>query len=188
MMEGIDETFDGVIFIGYHASVENPEGVHAHTFSSDNVTSLRLNGKSMTEGSINAAIAGSFGVPVIMVSGDDAAVAENQMLIGDIEGAVVKKARGYNSAITLTPNAGYEVIREATKSAIERIDEFEPYVIDTPVVLELSLKHYRAVELLGYLPNVERTDSHTIKVVGQDIIDVAQFLHFVLNYRVDLQP
>ena len=63
MMEGIDESFDGVIFIGYHASTGNTQGVRAHTMSSANITGLRLNGMSMSEGSINAAIAGQFGVP-----------------------------------------------------------------------------------------------------------------------------
>ena len=72
MMAGIDETFDGVIFLGYHASTNNTRGVRAHTMSSANITSVRLNGMTMTEGSMNAAIAGHFGVPVILVSGDDA--------------------------------------------------------------------------------------------------------------------
>ena len=71
MMGGIDDTFDGVIFLGYHASTANMDGVRAHTFSSANITGLTLNGIEMSEGSMNAAIAGHFGVPVIMVSGDD---------------------------------------------------------------------------------------------------------------------
>ena len=188
MMAGIDETFDGVIFLGYHASTANTRGVRAHTMSSANITGLRLNGIEMTEGSMAAAAAGHYGVPVIMVSGDDVAVAENQVLIGDIEGAVVKWAKGFHSAETLTPEAGYEVIRTRTKSAIDRIDEFQPYVLDTPIELELSLKNYRPVELLGYLPNVERVNSHTIRFVGEDIIEVSNFLTFVTNFRVDLQP
>ena len=140
MMEGIDESFDGVIFLGYHASTNNTRGVRAHTLSSASITSLRLNGKTMTEGSINAAIAGHFGVPVIMVSGDDVAVAENQVIIGNIEGAVVKWANSFHSARTLTPEAGYEVIRTRTMSAIDRIEEFEPYVLETPIELELTTK------------------------------------------------
>ena len=68
MMAGIDDSFDGVIFLGYHSSTNNSRGVRAHTMSSANITSVRLNGMTMTEGSINAAIAGQFGVPVIMVS------------------------------------------------------------------------------------------------------------------------
>ena len=188
MMAGIDDTFDGVIFIGYHASTNNTRGVRAHTMSSANITSVRLNGMTMTEGSINAAIAGRYGVPVIMVSGDDIAVAENQVIIGDIEGAVVKWSSGFHSARTLTPEAAYEVIRTRTKSAIDRLQDFDPYELETPIELELSLKHYRPVELLSYLSNVEKVNSHTIRFVGQDITEVTNFLSVVTGYRVDLQP
>ena len=188
MMEGIDETFDGVIFIGYHASTANTRGVRAHTMSSANITGLRLNGIEMTEGSMNAAIAGHFGVPVILVSGDDAAVAENQVIIGDIEGAVVKWAKGFHSAQTLTPEAAYEVIRTRTASAISRIGDFQPYVLDTPIELELSLKHYMPVETLSYLPNVDKVNSHTIRFVGEDIIEISKFLRVATGYRVDMQP
>ena len=90
MMQGIDETFDGVIFIGYHSSTTNPNGVRAHTTSSARLAAVHVNGTEMTEGSFNASIAGHFGVPVIMVSGDDAAVEEVRSVIGDVEGAVVK--------------------------------------------------------------------------------------------------
>jgi D-amino peptidase len=188
MMEGIDNTFDGVIFMGYHASTTNTRGVRAHTMSSAKVTALRLNGISMSEGSMNAAIAGHFDVPVIMVSGDDVAVAENQAVIGDIEGAVVKWAKGFHSALTLTPDAAYEVIGATTRSAMDQIDRFKPYVLKTPIELELQLKHYQPVELLAYLPNVEKIDSHTIKFVGKDMIEISKFLEVALGYRVDLQP
>jgi D-amino peptidase len=188
MMSGIDATFDGVILIGYHASTANSRGVRAHTMSSANITDLWLNGVSMSEGGMAAAMAGQFGVPVIMISGDDVAVAETQVIIGDTEGAVVKWANSFHSARTLTPEAGREVIMTRTNSAVSRIGDFKPYVIDTPIELELSLKHYRAVELLSYLPNVERVDSHTIKFVGQDMSEISAFLTVVLEYRVDLQP
>ena len=188
MMAGVDDSFDGVIFLGYHTSTANLRGVRAHTMSSASITSVRLNGIEMTEGSMNAAIAGHYGVPVILVSGDDAAVAENQVLIGDVEGAVVKWAKGFHAAETLTPEAAYEVIRTRTASAISRIDQFQPYVLDTPIELELSLKNYRPIEVLGYLPNVERIDSHTIRFTGDDMIEISNFLTFVTNYRIDLQP
>ena len=188
MMAGVDDSFDGVIFIGYHASTANMNGVRAHTMSSANVTGLKLNGISMSEGSVNAAIAGHFGVPVIMVSGDDVAVAENQQVIGNIEGAVVKWAMGFHSAETLTPDAAYEVIAATTTTAIKQIDQYEPYVLKTPIEVDLSLKHYQPVELLAYLPNIEKIDSHTIRFVGKDMPEVSRFLQFVLNYNVGLQP
>ena len=188
MMEGIDETFDGVILIGYHASTANTRGVRAHPMSSATITGLRLNGIEMTDGSMNAASAGHCGVPVLLVSGDDAAVAENQVIIGDIEGAVVKWAKGFHSAQTLTPEAAYEVIRTRTASAISRIGDFQPYVLDTPIELELSLKHYMPVETLSYLPNVDKVNSHTIRFVGEDMIEISKFLRVATGYRVDMQP
>lgn len=188
MMNGIDDSFDAVIFLGYHSSTDNRRGVRAHTMSSANVTGLRINGMSMSEGSFNAAIAGHFGVPVIMVSGDDVAVAENQVIVGDMEGAVVKWAEGFHSARTLTPAAAREVIRERTRAALGRIADFKPYVIDGPLELELSLKHYQPIELLAYLPIVERINSHTVRYIADDMIDASRFLKVALDYRVDLQP
>ena len=188
MMDGIDDSFTGAIFLGYHSSTSNRRGVRAHTMSSANVTELRLNGIAMSEAGLNAAIAGQFGVPVILVSGDDVAVAETQVIVGNVEGAVVKWSRGFHSARTLTPLAAQEVIRTRVASAMSRLEDFEPYVMETPVEVELSLKHYRPVELLGYLPNIERISSHTVRYTANDMTDVSRFLTFVLNYRVDLQP
>ncbi len=188
MMQGIDETFDGAIFLGYRASTTSTTGVRAHTMSSANLTAVKLNGTAMSESSLNAAIAGHYGVPIIMVSGDDATVAETQRLLGDVEGAVVKWAHSFHSATTLTPNAAYAVIGEQTKTAIGRIDEFKAYKMETPVHLEVSLKHYQPVELLGYLRGVERIDSHTIGFIGEDILETMKFFWFMIKYDIGLQP
>ncbi|RMD92197.1 MAG: hypothetical protein D6813_06315 [Calditrichaeota bacterium] len=188
MMQGIDETFDGVIFLGYHSSTTNPEGVRAHTLSSARLADVRLNGISMPEAGINAAIAGHFGVPVIMISGDDAIVKEAQKLLGNIEGAVVKWAYSFHSARTLTPEAAYELIREKVKKAIARIKDFKPYRLKTPIQLDVRFKNYRPSEVLSYLPIVERTDSHSIRFVGKDMIEISRFLEFMLNYSPSLEP
>src|SRR5262245_18807335 len=74
MMAGIDSTFGAAVFVGYHASTTNPRGVRAHTISSANYAAVLLNGVEMPEAGINAAIAGYFGVPIVAISGDDAAV------------------------------------------------------------------------------------------------------------------
>src|SRR5918998_4739788 len=136
MMQGIDASFDGAMFIGYHSGTTNPEGVRAHTISSARLADVRLNGASVPEAGVNAAIAGHFNVPVIMVSGDDAAVKETQALLGDVEGAVVKWAYGFHSARTMTPEAARELIREKVLRAVRRIRDFKPYKIKTPVTLD----------------------------------------------------
>jgi D-amino peptidase len=189
MMQGIDESFDGAIFLGYHASTTNREGVRAHTMSSANLTRLAINGVAMSEGLFNAAIAGHFGVPILMISGDDAAVSEVRSLVGDLEPAVVKWNYGFHSARTLTPAAGLEVIRSAARRAIERIGELEPYSLGGgPLSVDISFKNYMPAENLAYLPIVERLDSHTVRFVAADMIEAAKFLSFVLRYRVDETP
>ncbi len=188
MMAGIDETFDGAMFIGYHASTDNSQGVRAHTMSSARLTSVKLNGVPVPETGINAAIAGHFGVPVIMISGDDAIAEEASELLGDLETAVVKRAYGFHAAETLMPGAAYRLIEETAARAVRRIDEFEPWDLGGPIDLEVSLKHYRPVEVLDYLEIVERIDSHTIRYRGADMIAVSNFLTFLLNYDSSATP
>jgi D-amino peptidase len=188
MMQGIDETFDGVIFLGYHTSTTNSEGVRAHTISSATLADVRLNGISMPEAGINAAIAGHFNVPVIMISGDDAIVKEATALLGNIEGATVKWAYSFHSAKTMTPEAAYNLIREKVKKAVGRIKEFEPYKLKTPIQLEVRFKNYRPAEILSYLPIVQRVDAHSMKFIGKDMIEVSKFLEFVVTYNPALAP
>ena len=188
MMAGIDETFDGAIFIGYHASTDNSAGVRAHTMSSARLTSVKLNGMPAPETAINAAIAGHFGVPVIMLSGDDVIADEASALLGDLETAVVKKAYGFHSAETLMPGASYRLIEETVTRAVRRFNDFEPWDLGGPIELEVSLKHYRPVEVLGYLEIVERIDSHTIRYRGSVIIAVSNFLTFLLTYDSNATP
>jgi len=188
MMQGIDETFDGVIFIGYHASTTNTQGVRAHTFSSARLADVRLNNVSMLEGSFNAAVAGHFNVPVIMVSGDDAAVKEVTTVVGDIEGAVVKWNYGFHSAKTMMPEAAYDLIRAKVKTAMDRIKSFKPYKVKTPVQLDVRFKNYRPSELLSYLSIVERIDSHSIRFKARDIVEASRFIQFVDEYEHGLAP
>lgn len=188
MMEGLDSTFAAVIFIGYHASTSSTTGVRAHTISSALLTRIAINGTSMSEAGINAAIAAQFGVPVVMISGDDQIVAETKQRLGPIEGAVVKRAVGFHSAATLTPEAGQALIRQHAKTGITRRSEMRPYAMTKPITLEVSFKNYRPVELLGYLSNVQRIDSHTIRYMARDMVDVSKFIEFITSYDPTLTP
>lgn len=188
MMAGIDNTFDAAMFIGYHASTNNMKGVRAHTFSSARLTRVALNGTEVTEGAFNAAIAGHFGVPVVMMSGDDAAIEEVQSLVGNIEGAETKKTLGFHSANTLTPEASYELIGQKVKAALKRLKDFKPYVVKTPVAFEVSFKSYRPAEALSYLKIIERVNSHTIRFIGKDMPEIVNFWEFVSTYNIALEP
>jgi D-amino peptidase len=188
MMQGIDESFAGVIFIGYHTGTTNLDGVRAHTLSSARLTDVRLKGVSVSEAGLNAAIAGHFNVPVIMVSGDDAVVKETTALLGNIEGAVVKWASGFHSAMTMTPQMSTVLIREKAQRAVKRIGEFKPYKLAAPIELDVRFKNYRPAEVLSYLSIIQRPDSHSIRFVGKDIIEVSKFLTFINTYEPGLEP
>ena len=100
----------------------------------------------------------------------------------------MKWAISYHAAETLMPAAAYDLIREKVRTAIERIDDFEPYVLERPITFDVTFKNYRPSEVLAYLPIVERTDSHSIRFVGRDIIEVSRFLEFLLSYDGSLAP
>jgi D-amino peptidase len=142
----------------------------------------------MSEAGINAAIAGHFGVPVVMISGDDAAVAEARAMIGDIEGAVVKRSLSFHSAMTMTPEAGQSLIRQRVKAGVERRAALKPFVLNAPIRLDVTFKSYRPPEMLAYLPIVERISAHAIRYVGRSMIDVSKFIEFITTYCIELDP
>jgi D-amino peptidase len=183
MMEGIDDTFDAAIFIGYHASAGNTGGIAAHTMSGSDFSSVKINGVEITEGGINALIAGHFGVPVVMISGDDAAVREVSEMVGPIEGAVVKWHYSHTSGRTLMPEAAQALIREKVKAGLVRRHDLKPYRIEGPLSLDLVFKNAKAADLIAYLPNVELIDNHTVRYVG-DIIEISMFIEMALGYPV----
>jgi D-amino peptidase len=188
MMAGLDASFDGAMFVGYHASTTNPHGVRAHTFSSAHLAKVSLNGNAVTEGEFNAAYAGSFGVPVIFASGDDAAMGELKSRLGNLETVETKKSLGFHSAETLTPESACEKINASAKAALNRLREFKPYVLKAPIVMEITFKNYMPAEVLSYLRTVERVDAHTIRFVGKDVAEVSDFVEFIDNYNSDLTP
>jgi D-amino peptidase len=188
MVAGVDDAVDAAIFIGYHAGTNNATGVRAHTFSSANLTRVALNGTNVTEGSWNAAIAGHFGVPVVMMSGDDAAIAEVRKVVGNIEAAETKRTLGFHSASTLTPQASYDLIRERVRAALSRLGDFKPLTIAGPITVDVSFKNYLPAEVLAYLPMFERTDSHSIRFRAKDMAEASRIMSFIGDYRPDLQP
>ena len=117
MMEGLDSTFDAVIFVGYHAKAGSPRGVFAHT-GSGVLRDLQINGLSVGEGGMNAFLARWYGVPVILVTGDDVAVEEQKATVPTVRGVVVKRAIN-SRAVELRPLAdARRDIQDAAKAAV----------------------------------------------------------------------
>lgn len=183
-MEGVDRGFDAAILIGYHASIGTPGAVRAHTMSSKRFYDVRLNGRHAGEAMLSAAIAGHFGVPVVLVSGDDKTIEEVHKTIDPkITGAVVKRAIGYHSADNISPKEARALIAARTEAALKKAGEIKPFTLAKPVKLEIAFKNMMNAEILSLLPNVERTDGSTIRYTGKDIVEATRFLEFISQYN-----
>jgi D-amino peptidase len=181
MMQGIDRSFAGAIFIGYHASEYGSDAVRGHTMSSARLLHLKLNGAEVGEGVWNAAIAGSFGVPVLFISGDRAAVEQFRATVPAAEGVVVKEGLGYHAAVTLTPARGQQLIREGVERAVRRAGEMKPYAVQTPVELEIGFKLTLDAERVSYIPGLRRVDAHAVAGTLPDMPAAAKLLQVVYS-------
>ena len=181
MMQGIDDTFDAVVFIGYHAGEGTPSAILAHTISSARILEIKLNDTVVPEAGLSAAIAGDFGVPVVFLSGDQTAGRQAQELLGPISTVAVKQATGYYSATMMSPVECQRLIREGVKRAVEGRKEMKPYRLKHPVKLEVSFKNVVDAELVSYLPAVERPSGRTVVFRAQNMIEASKFLQSALG-------
>jgi D-amino peptidase len=141
MMEGIDSTFDAVVFIGYHARAGTPNGILAHT-STGNVIDFAINGISQPEGGYNALVAGLYGVPVVMVAGDQAVVDQLRGLLGPLRGVAVKQEIAA-AAIGMSPAAARQAIRREVEQAVRERAGHRPYVLPGPYTMTLRTRQER---------------------------------------------
>jgi D-amino peptidase len=171
MMQGIDESLDGVIFVGYHARQGSASAVCDHTWSSKTVANLWLNDVLVGEFGLNGALAGYYAVPVIMVTGDQTACAQTVELLGEMETAVVKQATGRYSAECLAPEVTRRLITEAAKRALQNLKRGEvpePFIVDTPVLVTVDLMTSDMADRALRMPGTQR-DGNRISIEMPDM-------------------
>jgi D-amino peptidase len=130
-----ESSYQGIIFVGQHAKAGTPNGLLAHS-EARVVRQITLNGKPMGEIGMIAAVAGYFKVPVIMLTGDQAACDEVREFQPKAETVAVKRMIGPGSALSLSHTEARALIREAARRAVERLREFKPWVLEGPVEME----------------------------------------------------
>jgi D-amino peptidase len=181
MMQGIDDTFGAVVFIGYHASEGQGAAIISHT--SNGRTVVRLNGVEVPEAGVNAAIAGDFGVPVVFLSGDQTIGEQARRLLGPIETVAVKQATGFYSATMMHPEEAQRLIRAGVKRGVERRGELKPYKLTHPVKVELTLYDTVVAEVASYLPGVERPRGNMIVYNSRDMLDASRVMRAIATLR-----
>ncbi|MEW6504756.1 MAG: M55 family metallopeptidase [Chloroflexota bacterium] len=174
MVDGVDQGVDAALFIGYHARAGTQNAILDHTWSSVRVFNVWLNGRLVGEFGLNAAVCGHFGVPVLMVSGDQAVCAEAAEWVNGIETAVVKNAAGQMSAQCLPLETARRVIRETAERAVRRMvagDAPPALQVAAPVTIEIEFHYPQMTDHAALLPGSQRLDGRRLAYRAADMLE-----------------
>jgi D-amino peptidase len=170
MVEGVELGFDAALFVGYHARAGVGHAVIDHTYTS-RVHEARLNGRPVGELAINAALAGTYDVPVALVSGDQSLAAEARELLGPgVETVIVKHAVGRFAARSVAPAVACRLIREGATAALGR--PHSPFRLAAPIRLEVDFALTQMADMAELAPGSIRTGGRTVSFTHDDYREV----------------
>ena len=182
MVESLDRSFDGVFFTGYHGAIGERNATLCHTYTPSVVYDARLNGLRCSEATLNAALAGFYGVPVLLITGDRTTIESAQKQMPWVTGVIVKESIGNYAVDSLSPQAAQEAIRNGAAAAVRAIKEARPFVIDPPIVLEIDLAKVEQADWIELIPGFERSGDRAVRFTSDDYPTV--FKAFVAAFRM----
>jgi len=171
-LEGIDRGFDAAFFVGYHQREGGGDGILNHTLIGRIVYEVRINGQPVDEAVINAGLAGAFGVPVALVTGDAALCAEVQQRLPGVIVAPVKEAIDRVVGLSLTPERAHALIRERAIEAVRAVQakRIGVYRAPSPVTFEVDFKRTAPARMTTLFGGVERRGPRTIAITDTDYV------------------
>ena len=171
----MERKFSAVAIVGQHSKANVRGGIMAHSYSSLGIQTMKLNGKAVGEIDVIAAMAGHFATPVIMVSGDKAAVAEMREIVPDAEFAAVKEGLGRYACISESADNAQRMIKAAAQRSVAKIASIKPYRVPGPCTLEIEYTTRNSLPLDSELRTAaEVIDDRTIRFRGKDVLEVWQ--------------
>lgn len=180
MVQGLDNTFNGVMFIGYHAMAGTENGFLAHT-GSGVVKGLWLNGTEVGEGGLNAWYAASLGVPVLMASGDKTFSEEIKKLM-PVRTVVTKEAIGNNAARLLHPDVVINELQTQTRSALKDIGKVKPLPVAGPVEFRMRVDTPTRADVAMSIPGMKRIDGFTVSYQAKDMTEAYKLIRVIYKY------
>lgn len=172
MMEGIDAACEAVLFVGYHARAGTASAVLDHTISSGTLRAVKINGRELPELGINGALAGAFGVPVIMLSGDDKTCAQAKAVLGEaLVTVAVKDGLGRTSARLLPRAEALRLLQAGAKEAFLKRKQAPPFKLNPPFSFELEFHNSGQAELPVFIPGVKKTGPRSVAFSSDDFIE-----------------
>ena len=170
MAEGLSSEHDVALFVGYHAPAGSP-GVLSHTFSGY-FTDVRLNGATVSEADVNGLLAGSLGVPVGLVSGDDVICGLAKRAFPGVQTVEVKTAHGWTAVDSIAPARALEALARGTRDAVTRAGDLRPQILPDTLALAIDMPDITSAELAEGIPAVRRTAPRTIEADLGNAADV----------------
>ncbi len=168
MVEGLDNSFHAFFFIGYHGRAGSMRGVLNHTFSP---YETRMNGIICSEATLAAAVAGQYGVPVALITGDDATAAEAREDFGsEIVTVVTKQGLNRVAARMVHPTVARDRIRQGAEEALRRAATLAPYTVTTPVTMETQWATSLHADMVAMLPTAERIGDRSVRWISPDAV------------------
>ena len=155
MMEGLDGTFDAIFFLGYHGSIGASQAILSHSYNPRAIWEARLNGEVVGESALNALVAAHYGVPIALVTGDQATAAEARRLDPAPHCVEVKRSISRFAAESLHPEVARERIREGARAALTAYLPKSAPRFATPVRLEVTFLNADMAEMAAWLRGVE---------------------------------
>ena len=169
MLPALDESFDAMFCVGYHAMAGTLNGFLDHTQSSASWFDFRINGRRVGELGQNGFWAGHYQVPIVLVTGDQAACDEAREFFGDIETVAVKQGIGRQRARCLHPERAQALIREAATRAMALRERIPPLKADLPATIQLEYYRSDMADSVAMRPGTRRVDARTVERVVDDI-------------------
>jgi len=173
MVPCISEGFSATLFLGYHSCAGTVRSVLDHTYSSAAFHELRINGEKASEFYVNALVAGQYGVPVILVAGDDKLREEVAQHTPWAEYVLAKRSLARTSAVMEPLQKFLQELRGGISRAVKKLKDgsAKPLKVDGPVTLEAVMRSAEHADAAEAVPGIERVDAYTLKYVARDIIE-----------------
>ncbi|MBM3457441.1 MAG: aminopeptidase [Armatimonadetes bacterium] len=175
MLPALDASFAGLFCVGYHAMAGTLNGFLDHTQSSASWFNYTVNGRRTGELGQCGIWAGSYNVPVLLVTGDQAACDEGREFFGEIETVSVKQGIGRQHVRCLHPERAREAIRHAARRALSLVGKAAPYRLEPPLTIRLEYYRSDMADAVARRPGTRRIDARTVERVVEDARHILSF-------------
>ena len=172
MMQGLDSSFDAIFFVSYHGSMSSDGSILSHTYNPRAISDVWLNGEVVSEAGLNALVAQKYGVPIVLVTGDEITQKETEIWSPNVRAAVVKKSVTRFAADNMHPTEACALIEAKAKDAIANLSSIKPPAITLPATIQIRFHNSDFAEMATWIHGTERVSAKEVKLTDSDPLNL----------------